>query len=78
MREELLTKIEELRKQLVDISTENARISALESELNKAINIRNEKLYMNNDINAKIQKITEVMVMFEEPITEGESNETNI
>lgn len=56
-------KIEELRAQKIDTSLEDARIKAMEVDLNRAVGARNEKLQINADIDRRIQTLIDAKLM---------------
>ena len=79
-------KIEELRAQKIDTSLEDARIKAMEADLNRAVGARNEKLQINTDIDRRIQVLIDAKLMLtpeeleqltEEPV-EPEEPETPV
>lgn len=56
-------KIAELKAQKYDTSIEDARIKAMEADLNRAIGARNEKLQINADIDRKVQTLLDTQVL---------------
>lgn len=70
MIETLQKMIDELKGEMYDTSSEDARIKSLENELNRAVAIRNEKLAHNLDLENKINKIIDVKIMIEPPVVE--------
>ena len=56
-------KIEELKADRYDTSIEDARIKAMEADLNRAVGARNEKLQINADIDRKVQILIDAKLM---------------
>lgn len=70
------TKIAELAAQKLDTALEDAKIKAMEADLNRAIGVRNEKLHINASLDKKIQDLMAAKVLLTEEELESMVEET--